>query len=123
VKVIKSDFSPESLAVAFKDQDAIVSTVGPTGKRAQTKLIDAAVAAGIKRFIPSDFAYKSYDMSELERRVPALYQRLAAIGNQMVLNYVQEKAARNPGFTWTAMGGGLFFDWVSLTLIPFIMLK
>lgn len=51
VKTIKVDYSSqESLTSAFKGQDAVISLLPDHG--AQDGLIDAAIAAGVKRFIP-----------------------------------------------------------------------
>lgn len=48
--------SPESLRDALRGIDAVVSTLGKrTGLDCQLRLIDAAVAVGVKRFIPSEF--------------------------------------------------------------------
>ncbi|RSL45181.1 hypothetical protein CEP51_016125 [Fusarium floridanum] len=48
--------SPESLRDALRGVDAVVSALGKkTGLECQLKLIDAVVAAGVKRFIPSEF--------------------------------------------------------------------
>jgi hypothetical protein len=45
----------DSVTAAFKGQDDIVSTVGTAGMAGQSVLVDAAVAAGVERFLPSDF--------------------------------------------------------------------
>ncbi|KAF8859284.1 NmrA-like family protein [Acephala macrosclerotiorum] len=113
IKVFQTDYSEASLAEAFKGQDAVVSTISVLGKMVQTKLIDAAVTNGVKRFVPSDYAYKSYDMSEIERLVPVLHQRLKP--NKVILDYLEGKAAHTPNFTWTAIGGGALFDWTLKT--------
>ncbi|CZR64413.1 related to NmrA-like family protein [Phialocephala subalpina] len=113
VRVYQTDYSEASLSEAFRGQDAVVSTISVLGKMVQTKLIDAAVTHGVKRFIPSDYAYKSYDMSEIERLVPLLHQRLKP--NKIILDYLEEKGAKNPAFTWTAIGGGALFDWTLKT--------
>ncbi|TVY83294.1 hypothetical protein LSUE1_G001559 [Lachnellula suecica] len=56
VKEIKADFeSLESLTTALKGQQALVSTVASLGVKSQKLLIDAAVQAGVKRIIPSEF--------------------------------------------------------------------
>ncbi|KAL1847693.1 hypothetical protein Daus18300_013860 [Diaporthe australafricana] len=48
--------SPQSLRAALQGIDAVVSALGKkTGLECQFNLIDAAVAAGVKRFIPSEF--------------------------------------------------------------------
>lgn len=47
--------SHEDLVSAFKGQDAVVSTVGAPALGDQIKLINAAIEAGVKYFIPSEF--------------------------------------------------------------------
>ncbi|RYN65044.1 hypothetical protein AA0117_g12202 [Alternaria alternata] len=53
--------SIDSLEAAFRGQDAIVSTVGMGAISGQKLIIDAAIKAGIKRFIPSDFGALTTD--------------------------------------------------------------
>jgi hypothetical protein len=61
-RLITSDYTYQSLVDIFTGQDAVVSTVavGPTIV-AQKKVINAAVAAGVKRFIPSECGSSSLD--------------------------------------------------------------
>ena len=59
ITVRKTDFSDGDLELAFKGQDAVVSAVGATGFGDQAKFVDAAVRAGVKRFIPSEFSSNS----------------------------------------------------------------
>lgn len=47
--------SVDSVTAAFEGQDAVVSTVGTAGLPGQGVLVEAAVAANVKRFLPSDF--------------------------------------------------------------------
>jgi ABC-type Na+ efflux pump permease subunit len=51
--------STAALTEALKSQDAVVSTVGTAAASVQKTLIDAAVAAHVKRFIPSNFGYNT----------------------------------------------------------------
>ena len=52
VKVAKVDYNDaESLASALKGQDVVISTVGYAAMLGQEKLIDAAVATGVKRIM------------------------------------------------------------------------
>jgi hypothetical protein len=76
VKVFQTDYSEASLAQACKGQDAIVSTMSALATMTQTKIVDAAVANHVKRFIPSDFGLNTPDMSAIEQHLPVLYQRL-----------------------------------------------
>ena len=82
------------------------------GTMTQTKIIDAAVANDVKRFIPSDFGFNTPDMSAIEQHLPALYQRLKP--KKTILDYLEEKASGNHNFTWTAIGAAPLFDWVCL---------
>ena len=49
----------KGLTDVLKGIDIVVSTVGRPGIDSQIPLIDAAVAAGVKRFIPSEFGADS----------------------------------------------------------------
>lgn len=58
-KVIKSDFSKESLFQALKGQDAVVSMLPIIALGEQAKVAEAAVKAGVKKFIPSEYGSDS----------------------------------------------------------------
>lgn len=111
-RLIETDYSPESLATALTGQDAIVCAIGPLGTMIQPKLIDAAVAAKVKRFIPSDYGWDTPNIAKngMETQLPQLYMRLKP--KATILEYLASKAVENPGFTWTAIGAGPLFDWV-----------
>lgn len=101
--VRKSDYSEADLVAAFKGQDAVVSVVGLAGFGDQKKFIDAAVSAGVKRFIPSEFSSNTLS--------PAVLQLLPVFGQKKeVLEYLKTKEAS--GLTWTAIWTALLFDWV-----------
>ncbi|TVY91600.1 Pinoresinol reductase [Lachnellula willkommii] len=89
VKVIPADTtSVESVTAAFQGQDAVVSAVGTEGLQGQNVLIDAAIAAGVKRFLPSEFG------SDLANP-----------------KHLQEAIAAKPGLTYTYVVNGPFLDW------------
>jgi hypothetical protein len=52
---VGDDYPEAELVHAFKGQDAVISVVGLAAVRQQKLFIDAAVKAGVKRFIPSEF--------------------------------------------------------------------
>ncbi|OGM41823.1 hypothetical protein ABOM_009662 [Aspergillus bombycis] len=83
--VIRSDYSPESLVSAFQGQDAVISVVGRGGYAHQQKLVDAALAAGVKRFIPAEFE-----------------------GKKAKVDYLREREDR---MSWTTVITGAFFDY------------
>lgn len=67
VKVVRANFdSLDSLKSAFEGQDAVVSLVASHALHTQTLLIDAAIAAGVKRYIPSEFGSNTPDPRTLE---------------------------------------------------------
>ncbi|KAK0736026.1 hypothetical protein B0T21DRAFT_332197 [Apiosordaria backusii] len=108
VSVHKVDFgSFDSLKSAFSGQDAVVSVVGSPGIGAQKVAVDAAIAAGVKRFIPSEFGVNT-------RKVRDWPIGKILKGKVEVVDYLIEKVKEgvNGGeFGWTGVSTGLFFDW------------
>lgn len=102
VKVIKTDYSESSLAEALKGQDAVVSTVAGAALATQTTIIDAAVKAGVKRFLPSEFG--SDCSNKKAQEICPLF-----VTKDDVVTHLKKKAAENPNFTWTAVLTGPFF--------------
>jgi nucleoside-diphosphate-sugar epimerase len=105
VKHIPDDFELGALAKILHGIDAIVTTVTGNSDDAQKSLADAAVVAGVKRFIPADFG-SCDSQSKRARELVPLYQRKTE-----VREYLQALSAKNPGFTWTSLVTGHFFDW------------
>lgn len=104
MKIVKTDYSPESLATAFKGQDAVISIVGTSGFADQAKIIDAAVSAGVKRFFPSEFGSDTSN-ADVRAIVPIFN------GKRQVVDYLKTKESGT--FSWTALITGPFFDWVN----------
>jgi hypothetical protein len=95
--------SVESLTKALQGQDAVVSTVGSAGLQNQALVIDAAIAAGVKRFIPSEFG--SNTDNPKARQLPVFGYKVAT------QKYLEEKATTNPDFTYTLIRNSAFLDW------------
>ncbi|KAI0810114.1 hypothetical protein GGR55DRAFT_689283 [Xylaria sp. FL0064] len=93
-----------SLTAALEGQDALVSTIATAAIASQQPLVDAAVAAGVKRIIPSEFGLNTRILSK--DPIANILQ-----GKIKTLNYIHEKWRQNPSFTWTGISTGLFFDW------------
>ncbi|EHA19586.1 hypothetical protein ASPNIDRAFT_39010 [Aspergillus niger ATCC 1015] len=113
INVFEVDFnSVESLTTALKGVDAVVSTVGGAAVDNQTVLIDAAIAAGVKRFIPSEFG--NVTTNPKVEKFP-VYSSVFKIRN-----YLQEKAAAGK-LSWTVLACGAFLDLVlnTPTLLDF----
>ncbi|UKZ68384.1 uncharacterized protein TrAtP1_009423 [Trichoderma atroviride] len=102
VTVYKSDFSDRDLEAAFKGQDAVISALGKDGLDEQKKLIDAAISAGVRRFLPSEFSASSQNASVLQL-LPLFGQKTELI------EYL--KAKQSADFSWTGIATSLLFDW------------
>ncbi|KAI1736097.1 hypothetical protein F4680DRAFT_272398 [Xylaria scruposa] len=96
--------SVESLTSALQGQDALVSIIATVAVVGQRPLVDAAVAAGVRRIIPSEFGINTRFLGK--EPIGAILQ-----GKIQTLNYIHEKSKQNPLFTWTGISTGLFFDW------------
>lgn len=104
VKFINSDYSAVSLLDAFKGQDAVISTVSSTASGAldlQKSLIDTAIAAGVKIFVPSEYGVDTSDRSS-PNFIPFLERKIA------ILDYLKE---RQDKISWFALVTGSLFDW------------
>jgi NmrA-like family len=96
--VIKTDYSKESLVSNLQGIDAVVSFLSHAGD-AQATLIEAAVAAGVKRFLPSEFGHDTAN-PEVTRIIPIL------AGKRAIVELLQKQ----PTITWTAVSTSVFFD-------------
>lgn len=90
----------------FKDQDAVVSLISTADVSQQETIIDAAVAAGVKRFLPSEFGSDT-SVENLAGIAPLLAPK------QEVVRYLRTKEPA--GLSWTALCSGSWIDWVSTT--------
>ncbi|KAL2061511.1 hypothetical protein VTL71DRAFT_6888 [Oculimacula yallundae] len=103
VKVYKiDDDSPfDQLVEAFKGQDALVSALPGRPYEVHLRMIDAAIEAGVKRFIPSEFGNNT--CTAAADLVPMYADKAKVIA------YLKTK--ENSGLIWTAIHSGQFFDW------------
>jgi len=107
VKVASVDdsFAVADLVPIFRGQDAVVVTIKGTQVDIQKRLADAAVQAGVQRFIPADFG--SCDSSS-----PHAQDCVPLFANKTELrSYLTQLAEGNEGFTWSSIVCGHFFDW------------
>lgn len=102
VKVVRANYdSIDSLKKAFEGQDVVISLVAGHVLGDQNKLIDAAIAAGVKRFIPSEFGSNTPD-ARTRAIVPVFEAKLGTV------NYLKSKEKE---ISWTSIITGPFFDW------------
>lgn len=104
-KVERVDYSSkESLVAALQGQDAVVSAIATTALEKQLLLIDAAVEAGVRRFIPSEFG--SDTTNPKAAALPLFRGKLAA---QEAL--AARAAPPSSGFTYTTIITGPLLGW------------
>lgn len=110
VKIVEVNYdSVDDLAKNLNGQDAIVSTISPTPATAQTNLIHAAVAAGVKRFLPSEFGSDLHN--PLNRAAPVYADKIEV---QELLSSL----ATEGKITYTVVFNGMFLDWGLQVGIP-----
>ncbi|CAI7586370.1 unnamed protein product [Penicillium pancosmium] len=106
VKVQEVDYnSQDSLTTALSNQDAVVNAlgVGVVAREIHLRLVEAAHAAKVKRFIPSEFG--SDTVHHLTAQLPVFGDKVA------VLERLKEISAQDQEFSYTAVINGPFFDW------------
>ncbi|KAL7930698.1 hypothetical protein V8C35DRAFT_311979 [Trichoderma chlorosporum] len=96
--------SKEAVQSVLEGHDALVSTISPAAVDDQKTIIDAAVAAKIRRFIPSEFGADT-------RRTEEKSLGWILTNKLNVTDYLSEVVKENPWFTWTGLAVGIFFDW------------
>lgn len=95
--------SVESLTPALLGVEVVISCLATLAIGNQNALIDASVAAGVKRFIPAEFG--------MDSRNPLCVQLPVCAPKAATQKYLLEKSNSNPGFTYTSIANGLFLDW------------
>lgn len=103
---MQSDYTYDSLVGAFQGQDALVCAIPTVQIEEQRQIIDAAVAAEVKRFLPSEFG--------TDTSVEGLGEMASFFAaKQEVVAYLREKEAE--GLSWTALYTGPWIDWVRIS--------
>lgn len=110
VQLRKANFtSLGSLTKALAGQDAVVCTIATSEAGNQKILADAAVAAGVRRFIPSEFGFNTR-LGKISHPVVAKLPYM--VEKKETVDYLEELAAKNSGFTWTGLATNMWLDWV-----------
>lgn len=108
VKTVPDYETLAPLVEALKNQDVLICALNDNATSLQLPLIHAALLAGVRRFIPSEFASNEWTspVPELE----PLIASKAAVRDLLVLK-VKEAEGEAKEFHWTAINAGFFFDW------------
>lgn len=104
LSIVEVDYSSvESLKTALRDHTVVVSTLTSTSVDGQNPLIDAAIAAGVARFIPSEFGS---DVVNSKRNQLPVFE-----GKVKTHEYLKVAGVKNLGFSYTVICTGTFLDW------------
>ncbi|KAL4784116.1 hypothetical protein BJX76DRAFT_328069 [Aspergillus varians] len=99
---IKDSYPQEDLIKAFQGQDAIVNAITSFSVAAQLKFIDAAISAGVKRYLPSEYG--------LDNNNPAARELSGVFKDKgLVQDYLRKK--EETGLTWTSIACGMWIGW------------
>ncbi|PON27574.1 hypothetical protein TGAM01_v203341 [Trichoderma gamsii] len=93
----------DTLVAIFRGQDAVVSTTGTFAAKYQLTAINAAAAAGVRRFLPSEYGGNTSLVGVTS------YPPFAA-EKKAIVDHLRTKESQ--GLTWTALCVGSFFSWV-----------
>lgn len=101
VKPVDYD-SVESLTAALQGQDAVVSTLGLGALTKQFHLVEAAIKANVKRFIPSEFGPDTTNPKTAT---------LAVSADKVAIQKLLAKEAAKGSISYTYVFTGPIFDW------------
>ncbi|KAK3627252.1 hypothetical protein LTR56_019352 [Elasticomyces elasticus] len=103
VQVLNVDYEDVAgLTKALQNQDALISTIGFGGAPLQKNLVDAAIAAGVKRFLPSEYGCDTEN--EKVKVLPIFPPKLEVVA------YLEEKT-KGTTTSYTCVMTNAFLDW------------
>ncbi|KAJ5189223.1 hypothetical protein N7491_005550 [Penicillium cf. griseofulvum] len=96
--------SLDSLKAALSGQDVVVNALNVAGvpESIHLRLVDAAVATGVKRFIPSEYGCDTTN---------PLVAKLPAFGIKVSVQEYLKNVAQNSGLSYSLLITGPFLDW------------
>jgi uncharacterized protein YbjT (DUF2867 family) len=102
--IVEVDFnSVQSMIPALAGVEVVVACLATLAIGSQNPLIDAAEAAGVKRFMTAEFGMDSLN--------PLCVQLPVCAPKAATQKYLLEKSNANSSFTYTGIANGLFLDW------------
>ena len=101
VHKVRDDYPEQELLTALHGQDAAVCLIPPQEIETTKAIIDAATKAGVKRFLPCEFASDT-DNPKVVEAVPLF------AGKVEIANHLRSK--EKEGMSWTGLVNGGFLD-------------
>ncbi|KAF7534646.1 hypothetical protein G7054_g6062 [Neopestalotiopsis clavispora] len=106
IVTIDDGMTTGSLQAALQGQDACIASFPLRDTEQHLRLVDAAAAAGVKRFVPADYGSCDSSSKQAQELVPLFLNKVR------VRERCQEYAGKEGSdFTWTSLVAGHFFDW------------
>ncbi|KAI1371745.1 hypothetical protein F4677DRAFT_285036 [Hypoxylon crocopeplum] len=100
---IQDSYPTDSLVTAFKGQDAIINCMTTLSVAEQFRMVDAARAAGVRRYVPSEYGLKN---ARLDAQAP----NTVFYDKGKVQEYLQAKAAEG-SIEWMSIACGMWLKW------------
>ncbi|KAI6093008.1 NmrA-like family protein [Hypoxylon rubiginosum] len=100
---IPDSYPTDELVAAFKGQDVVVNCMTTLSVADQFRMVDAAIAAGVRRYIPSE-----YGLDNMKPEAQALNAVFHDKGK--VQEYLRAKAA-DGAIEWMSISCGMWIKW------------
>ncbi|KAL2128222.1 hypothetical protein VTI74DRAFT_9478 [Chaetomium olivicolor] len=100
---VPDDYPTDAVIAAFRGQDAVISCLTTLSVAAQFRLIDAAVTAGVRRYVPSE-----YGLNNMRADAQALSGVFRDKG--AVQAYLRAKADKGE-IEWMSVSCGMWIKW------------
>ena len=102
ISKVPDPFPHNELIEALRGQDVVISATGFHAQEEQYRVIDAAIEAGVKRFIPSEWGMDNDD--PMNRDLCPVFKNKGEVAD-----YLRSRESRT--FSWTAVATGIWLDW------------
>ena len=101
VTKVSDGYPDEEMVEVFRGQDAVVLSLGFQAEHRHSALVHASIEAGVKRLIAS-----SYGANDANLEVAKMFP----IAGKKLKMAEELKSLEKPGWSWTAICCGLFYD-------------
>lgn len=99
-----SDFTPKSLQDVFAGYDTAICTMSGGEFELQVRIVDALLAAGVRKFIPHEFGHNTLNPG-IRARIPSY------AGRAKVLEHLQNNISKSSSdFDWIGIATGYTLD-------------
>ncbi|KAI3327122.1 NmrA-like family protein [Xylariaceae sp. AK1471] len=103
VITIKDTYPTDELTTAFKGQDVVVNCMSSPSAKDQFRMVDAAIAAGVQRYVPSE-----YGLNNMRPDAQALNSVFGEKGK--IQGYLRAKADEGK-IEWMSISCGMWLKW------------